>query len=69
MDRGYLDFERLYRIHCEKAFFVIRAKKGLDYIRHRSQIIDETAKEHGIRSDHIGRLGAGVRDSNAPSYS
>ena len=30
MDRGYLDFARLYRMHQAGAFFVTRAKRGLD---------------------------------------
>jgi hypothetical protein len=30
MDRGYLDFERLYALHQAGAFFVTRAKRGLD---------------------------------------
>ncbi len=30
MDRGYLDFERLYALHQVGAFFVTRAKRGLD---------------------------------------
>ena len=30
MDRGYVDFERLYAIHQAGAFFVTRAKKGMD---------------------------------------
>ena len=30
MDRGYLDFERLYAMHQAGAFFVTRAKKGMD---------------------------------------
>lgn len=30
MDRGYLDYERLYAIHQAGAFFVTRAKKGMD---------------------------------------
>ena len=31
MDRAYVDFERLYQIHCRPAFFVIRAKEGLNF--------------------------------------
>lgn len=31
VDRGYLDYEWLYRIHTSKAFFVIRAKKDMNY--------------------------------------
>jgi hypothetical protein len=30
MDRGYLDFARLHRLHAAAAFFVTRAKRGLD---------------------------------------
>lgn len=30
MDRGYLDFERLYTLHQAGAFFVTRAKAGMD---------------------------------------
>lgn len=30
MDRGYLDFDRLYKIHQAGAFFVTRAKRGMD---------------------------------------
>ena len=31
MDRGYIDFERLYRFTCGAAFFVVRAKRNLDF--------------------------------------
>lgn len=57
MDRGYLDFARLYFIHLDSAFFVIRAKKNLDFIRHSSR---PTNAETGVRSDQIGRLGGKV---------
>lgn len=30
-DRGYNDFSRLYRIKCTESFFVVRAKKNLQY--------------------------------------
>ena len=30
MDRGYLDFDRLYKLHQAGAFFVTRAKRGMD---------------------------------------
>lgn len=54
MDRGYLDFARLYIVHQAPAFFVIRAKDNLDFIRHQSlPIIAGT----GVRSDQIGKLG------------
>jgi len=31
VDRGYLDFEVLHRIHTSRAYFVIRAKKDMNY--------------------------------------
>ncbi len=33
MDRGYVDYKRLYRIHQSKAFFVTRAKDNMNYRR------------------------------------
>lgn len=33
MDRGYVDYKRLYRIHQCKAFFVTRAKDNMNYRR------------------------------------
>ncbi len=31
MDRGYIDFERLYTMHQHKAFFVTRAKNNFQF--------------------------------------
>lgn len=39
MDRGYLDFSRLYRFHCEGAFFLMRAKKHLRATRRYSHAV------------------------------
>lgn len=36
MDRGYLDFERLHRLHCAGAYFLMRAKKNLRVARRYS---------------------------------
>ncbi len=33
MDRGYVDYKRLYRIHTSKSFFVTRAKDNMHYRR------------------------------------
>jgi hypothetical protein len=33
MDRGYVDYKRLYRIHCCQAFFVTRIKDNMNYRR------------------------------------
>ena len=48
MDRGYLDFERLYAIHQANAFFIVRAKSNLQYRRLYSRVIDKTT---GLRCD------------------
>lgn len=42
MDRAYLDFERLYRLHCEGGFFLMRAKKNLRVTRRYSHPLDES---------------------------
>jgi hypothetical protein len=43
MDRGYLDFARLYKMHQAGAFFVTRAKRGMDARRVHSATTDRTA--------------------------
>jgi hypothetical protein len=40
MDRGYIDFERLYRLHQAGSFFVTRAKSNLQAQRRYSHSID-----------------------------
>src|SRR5271156_2190031 len=42
MDRGYVDFGRLYRLHQAGAFFVTRAKSNLDAHRVYSAATDRT---------------------------
>jgi hypothetical protein len=53
MDRGYLDFARLYALHQAPAFFVIRSKSNTDLHRLYSNPID---KETGVRCDQIVAL-------------
>jgi hypothetical protein len=43
MDRAYLDFERLYRLHCEGGFFLMRAKKNLRVTRRYSHPLADRA--------------------------
>jgi hypothetical protein len=50
MDRGYLDFARLYAIHRQGAFFVVRAKDNLRCQRLYSSPKD---KEAGVRADQV----------------
>lgn len=42
MDRGYLDFARLYKMHQAGAFFVTRAKRGMDARRVYSAATDRS---------------------------
>jgi hypothetical protein len=53
MDRGYVDFARLYTIHQSLAFFVTRAKRGMVYYRLASRRVSKRA---GLRSDQTIRL-------------
>jgi hypothetical protein len=48
MDRGYIDFERLYRFTLESAFFVVRAKTNVLLRRRYSHPVDPAT---GVRSD------------------
>jgi hypothetical protein len=48
MDRGYLDFERLYHFEQARAFFVTRGKTSLKYARRYSRPVD---KSTGLRCD------------------
>ena len=50
MDRGYLDFARLYKIHTMSAFFVTRAKANFRRKRLYSQPVDKAA---GVQCDQI----------------
>ena len=50
MDRGYVDFERLYRFVLTSSFFVTRNKAGIQLNRLESRPVDRTT---GLRSDHI----------------
>ncbi len=53
MDRGYVDFARLYRIHLCRAFFVIRQKTNMNAKRVESFKVD---KKTGLRCDQRVRL-------------
>ena len=53
MDRGYTGFARLYRLHEEQAFFVIRAKRNMVYSRQNSWAVKSG---QGVRSDQRIRL-------------
>src|SRR5437879_8671959 len=49
MDRGYIDFERLFIFVMSSAFFVVRTKENVLLQRRYSRPVDKTT---GLRSDH-----------------
>jgi hypothetical protein len=53
LDRGYVDFERLYNIHYNKAYFVTRLKTNTNYRRLYSRKVDKTT---GLLCDQTIRL-------------
>lgn len=53
MDRGYLDFKRLFCIELEGAYFITRAKVNTQYVRISS---DASAKGNGVICDQIIHL-------------
>jgi hypothetical protein len=53
LDKGYLDFQRLYRIDQAQAFFVTRAKTNLAFARLYSRRVD---KDVGLRCDQTIKL-------------
>ena len=62
MDRGYLDFERLYTVNQCAAFYVIRAKKNFNFRRLYSHPVD---KSTGLKCDQVVVL---VGSKSANSY-
>lgn len=59
MDRGFLDFARLYTLNVFKAYFVIRARSNLQFRRIYSHPIDQAT---GLRSDQTIAL-TGINSS------
>jgi DDE family transposase/uncharacterized protein DUF4372 len=48
LDRGFIDYSRLYRLHQERAYFVIRARSNMQFARLQSHPVD---KSSGLRCD------------------
>lgn len=53
MDKAYIDFKRLYRMHLQAAFFVTRHKKDHVFTRRESLPVDRAT---GVRSDQTIRF-------------
>lgn len=53
LDRGYVDYERLFRIHKAEAYFITRTKKNMNFERMYSAKVD---KSTGIKCDQTIKL-------------
>ena len=61
IDRGYIDFGRLYKIHSAGAFFVTRPKRKMDFGVRRRRVVepgggvthDQLIRLRGIRTRHL----------------
>lgn len=63
MDKAYVDFGRLHSIHSQKAFFVVRAKENLQFVRIKSKSVNNKT---GILCDQEIRLKGFYSGKNYP---
>ena len=63
MDRGYVDFQRLYCFVRASAFFITRGKRRLKYTVLESRFVDTAT---GLRCDQLIRLGYGKSRQDYP---
>jgi transposase len=64
MDRGYLDFARLYTFTQQLSTFITRAKSNFDYCRINYRQVDKTS---GLRCDQTIRLNGYYASQNHPA--
>ncbi len=63
MDRGYLDFRRLFSLDQSGTFFVIRAKSNTVYKRRYSHPVSSEAQTSGVKCDQtIMLIGVNAKD-------
>ena len=65
MDRGYVDFQRLFTIHQSRSYFVVRAKDNLKFRCVGSRRVDKTT---GVRCDQTIKLLTPKSASDYPHY-
>ncbi len=63
MDRGYIDYERLHRVHLAQASFITRTKKNFSFRRLYSAKVDKTA---GLLFDQTVMLDGFYAQKNYP---
>lgn len=65
MDRAYVDFARLHKIHQAQAFFISRTKRNLDFRRLYSHPVDRTT---GLRCDQTIALNGVLTKTFYPEH-
>jgi len=65
MDKGYVDFQRLYKITQQQGFFVTRAKDNMAYRRVYSSNVDKTI---GLKCDQKIKLTGYYSKKDYPEY-
>ena len=65
MDKGYVDFKRLYKIEKNKAFFITRAKDNMAFRRVYSTKVDKTI---GLKYDQKIKLTGTNAKKDYPEY-
>lgn len=63
MDKAYIDFNRLFKLNQQQAYFVTRAKDNMRFNRMYSMPIDKTT---GVKYDQIGKLESYYPSKNYP---
>jgi hypothetical protein len=63
MDKAYIDFDRLFKLNLQQAYFVTRAKDNMRFNRMYSMPIDKTT---GVKYDQIGKLESYYPSKNYP---
>lgn len=63
VDRGYLDFKRLHRLHQSQAFFITRSKKNFAFERRESRSVN---KKTGVQFDQTVVLSGFYSDLDYP---
>lgn len=63
MDRGYMDFVRLYRLHRAGAYFVVRCKEPVSFKALESRPVD---KGNGFKCDQTVRLKSNWSEKSFP---
>jgi hypothetical protein len=64
LDRGYMDFVRLYRLHQGGAYFVVRCKEPVSFKVLRSRPVD---KGQGFKCDQTVRLKSNWSEKSFPA--